>query len=100
MHRDAILPAYTYGVQAQPTTFGHYIGAYAEALGRSAERYREAWRRINSSALGSAAFGTSNPVNRPRLAELLGFDASVVNSLDANRPSPLRDPFSRGATNL
>lgn len=31
-HRDAILPAYTYGVQAQPTTFGHYIGAYAEAL--------------------------------------------------------------------
>jgi argininosuccinate lyase len=89
-HRDAILPAYTYGVQAQPTTFGHYVGAYAAALRRNAERHREAWSRINQSSLGSAALGTSSfPINRPRLAELLGFDASVVNSLDANQIAPL-----------
>jgi argininosuccinate lyase len=89
-HRDAILPAYTYGVQAQPTTFGHYLGAYAEALQRQAERHREAWPRINQSSLGSAALGTSSfPISRPRLAELLGFDSSVVNSLDANQIAPL-----------
>jgi argininosuccinate lyase len=89
-HRDAILPAYTYGVQAQPTTLGHYLGAYAEALRRNAERHREAWSRLNQSSLGSAALGTSSfPINRPRLAELLGFDASVVNSLDANQIAPL-----------
>lgn len=89
-HRDAILPAYTYGVQAQPTTFGHYMGAYAEALRRNAERHREAWSRINQSSLGSAALGTSSfPINRPRLAELLGFDSSVENSLDANQIAPL-----------
>ena len=89
-HRDAILPAYTYGVQAQPTTFGHYLGVYAEALRRSAERHREAWSRINQSSLGSAALGTSSfPIDRPRLAEILGFDASVVNSLDANQIAPL-----------
>ena len=58
-HRDAILPAYTYGVQAQPTTFGHYMGAYAEALRRNADRHREAWTRLNQSSLGSAALGTS-----------------------------------------
>jgi argininosuccinate lyase len=89
-HRDAIVPAYTYGVQAQPTSFGHYMAAYAEALGRTAERYRESWHRVNQSSLGSAALGTSSfPVSRPRLAELLGFEGNVTNSLDANQIAPL-----------
>ncbi|MEN3349943.1 MAG: argininosuccinate lyase, partial [Bradyrhizobium sp.] len=28
---NAIIPAYTWGVQAQPITFGHYLSAYAAA---------------------------------------------------------------------
>jgi argininosuccinate lyase len=87
---DAIVPAYTVGVQAQPISFGHYILAYAEALERNAERLRQAYTNVNRSPLGSAALGTSSfPVNRARLADLLGFDGIVENSLDANQISPI-----------
>lgn len=87
---DAIMPAYTWGVQAQPITLGHYASAYTSALERQAARMREAWGRLNRSPLGAAALATSSfPVDRPRLADLLGFDAPVENSLDANQISPI-----------
>jgi argininosuccinate lyase len=87
---NAVVPAYTVGVQAQPISFGHYILAYVEALERNAERLRRAYANVNKSPLGSAALGTSSfPVNRTRLAELLGFEGIVENSLDANQISPI-----------
>jgi argininosuccinate lyase len=87
---NAIIPAYTWGVQAQPITLGHYITAYLSAFARDAERVRQAYVRINLSPLGAAALGTSSfPVERPRLAQLLGFDGVVENSLDANQISPI-----------
>jgi argininosuccinate lyase len=87
---NAIIPAYTWGVQAQPITLGHYVSAYSDAFAREATRMREAYVRLNRSPLGAAALGTSSfPVDRPRLAELLGFDAPVDNSLDANQISPI-----------
>jgi argininosuccinate lyase len=85
-HVDTIIPAYTNGVQAQPTTYAHYLLAFASAYDRHAERLRQAYARLNLSPLGSAALGTSSfPVNRPRLAELLGFDGVAENSYDANQ---------------
>jgi argininosuccinate lyase len=89
-HARAIVPAYTWGVQAQPTTLGHYLLAFNEAFERDAERLRQAYGRLNLSPLGSAALGTSSfPVNRPRLAELLGFDGVSENSLGANQVAPI-----------
>ncbi len=86
---DAIVPAYTWGVQAQPTSFGHWLGAYGAALARAAERMRQCHARVNLSPLGSAALGTSSfPVDRPRLADLLGFDGVAENSLDATQIAP------------
>lgn len=101
VHADAIIPAYTWGVQAQPTSFGHWLGAYEAALTRTAERHRQAYARVNLCPLGSAALGTSSfPVNRPRLAELLGFDGVAENSLDATQiaPADLRAEATQAAT--
>jgi argininosuccinate lyase len=88
-HPNDLVPAYTHHVQAQPTTFGHYLSAFEAAYARTAARMREAWARVNLSPLGAAALGTSSfAVDRPRLAQLLGFDGVVENSLDANHVAP------------
>jgi argininosuccinate lyase len=89
-HTETIIPAYTHGVQAQPTTFAHYLLAFDGALGRTAERMREAYARVNRSPLGAAALATSSfPLDRPRLAELLGFEGLAGNAYDANHLGPV-----------
>ena len=88
-HQQTIIPAYTHGVQAQPTSLAHYLLALEAAFDRDAERFRQAYARINASPLGAAALGTSGfPIDRKRLAVLLGFDGVVENSYDANHVSP------------
>ncbi|HEY8520484.1 MAG TPA: lyase family protein [Gammaproteobacteria bacterium] len=89
-HANGIMPAYTWGQQAQPFTMGHFLLAFSESLERIAERMREAYARLNRSPLGSAALGTSSfPVSRERLAELLGFDGVVENSFGALHVAPI-----------
>jgi argininosuccinate lyase len=89
-HRATIVPGYTNGVQAQPTTFGHYLLGFASAYARHAERLRESYARVNLNPLGVAVYGTSSfPVNRARLAELLGFEGNIENGYDAAQLSPM-----------
>ena len=89
-HRETIIPAYTHGVQAQPTTFAHYLLAFGAALARHTERLRQAYARVNRSPLGTAALATSSfPLDRPRLAALLGFEGLVENAYDANHLAPV-----------
>ncbi|WP_158743901.1 lyase family protein [Acidisphaera sp. L21] len=79
--RDAIIPAYTNSMRAQPTNFGHLMLADDAALARDGERLRQGYARLDQSPLGAAALGTSSfPVDRPRLADLLGFAAVAENS--------------------
>ncbi|MFL6121396.1 lyase family protein [Actinophytocola sp.] len=93
-HASAIVPAYTNGVQAQPVTFGHLVLGYEHALRRSAQRLAEAYHRVNLCPLGAAALATSSfPVDRARLAELLGFAAPVRNSFDAAQLAPVDTGF-------
>ncbi len=89
-HIETIIPAYTHGVQAQPTTFAHYLLAFESALARATERLQQVYARVNKCPLGAAALATSSfPLDRHRLAELLGFDGLVENAYDANHLAPI-----------
>jgi argininosuccinate lyase len=81
---DVIMPGFTHLQVAQPITVGHHLMAYAEMFGRDVSRLTDCRKRLNYLPLGSAALaGTSYPINRERVAELLGFDGVCQNSLDA-----------------
>ena len=78
------LPGFTHLQVAQPVTFGHHLLAYFEMTRRDAERFADCRRRTNSLPLGAAALaGTSYPIDRNLVAELLAFDGVCENSLDA-----------------
>ncbi len=83
-HLESVMPGFTHAVQAQPTTVAHFLLAFDAGLARDQRRLREIHARINLSPLGAGAFTTSGfPLDRPLLAELLGFDGLVENAYDA-----------------
>jgi argininosuccinate lyase len=82
---ETVMPGYTLLQHAQPTTFAHYLLSFADRYQRDIERLQETYRRVNRSPMGSAIVsGTGFPLNRPRMAELLGFDGVVENTRDAS----------------
>ncbi len=83
-HVNTVMPGYTHGQHAQPTTFAHYLVSYASTLARDLERLEAAYHRINKSPAGAAILTGSNfPVNRHRVADLLGFETPLRNTNDA-----------------
>jgi argininosuccinate lyase len=73
-NRGTLVVAYTHGQPAQPTTYGHYLGAVIELLLRDVERLRQASGYADLSSMGAAAITTSGfPLDRTAMAELLGF---------------------------
>ena len=78
------MPGFTHLQPAQPVTCGHYLLAYVEMFERDRERFADARRRANRLPLGAAALaGTTLPIDRRRVARLLGFDGVMANSMDA-----------------
>lgn len=72
--RGTLVLAYTHGQPAQPTTFGHYLAAAAEAFLRDAARVERALVDVDLCPLGAAAItSTGFAIDRRRVAELLGF---------------------------
>lgn len=83
-HVETIIPGYTHLQPAQPVTFAHYLLSYVDMLERSLHRLEENYQRINLCPMGAGALATSSfPLNRERIADLLGFDGMIENSIDA-----------------
>jgi argininosuccinate lyase len=83
-HTDTILPGYSFGQHAQPMTLAHLWLSWAATLARDFDRVHGAHRRVNVSPAGAAIMvGSDFPVNRGRMAELLGFDEVHENCADA-----------------
>jgi argininosuccinate lyase len=88
--RETVIPIYTHGVQAQPTSLAHVLLGFLSGLARTASRAMESFSRANRSPLGAGAGTTSSfAINRERLAQLLGFDGLVENAFDANLVAPV-----------
>ncbi len=80
-NHETIIPAYTHTQPAQPSTMAHLLLAMAENVGRDIKRLQRAFENMNYCPLGSGAITTTGfPINRHRVAELLGFTAPTVNS--------------------
>jgi argininosuccinate lyase len=79
-HKNDLLPGYTHLQLAMPSSFGLWLGAYAESLVDDMTILQAALQVVNKNPLGSAAgYGSSFPINRKRTTELLGFDTLNFN---------------------
>ena len=81
---ETVMPGYTHLLHAQPTTLGHYLLAIHDHLMRDTQRLLAAYQTTDRCTLGCGAMsGTSLPVDRQRVRELLGFAALCENTLDS-----------------
>ena len=90
-HQDILLPGYTHGQVAMPSSFGLWFGAYAEALADDMYMLRGAYNVTDQNPLGSAAgYGSSFPLDRQMTTGLLEFGSLNYNVVAAQ--------LSRGKT--
>lgn len=83
-HADIVIPTYTHLQQAQSTTLGDHLLAYAWMLVRDRERFADCVRRLSVSPLGAgASAGSSLPLDRESVADELGLAGVMPNTLDA-----------------
>jgi argininosuccinate lyase len=83
-HLGVIMPGYTHLQTAQPVLFSHYMLAYVEMFKRDRGRMEDCLKRLNVLPLGSGALaGTTFPIDREYVAELLEFPEVTRNSLDS-----------------
>jgi argininosuccinate lyase len=90
-NKNHLLAGYTHLQIAMPSSFGLWLGAYAESLADDTISLKAAYDVVNKNPLGSAAgYGSSFPINRSFTTQLLGFESLHYNVVYAQ--------MSRGKT--
>ncbi|WP_088318969.1 argininosuccinate lyase [Kineosporia sp. R_H_3] len=83
-HAETYLADQTYLQHAQPSTFGHYLLAFAYPVLRDVERLQADLAALNRSAGGVGSVnGGRLPYDRQRVSDLLGFDGILEHTRDA-----------------
>lgn len=83
-HKDVLMPGYTHGQIAMPSSFGLWFGAYAETLVDDMHTLVAAWNVTNQNPLGSAAgYGSSFPIDRDVTTHELNFATMNYNVVAA-----------------
>ncbi|MFA6895310.1 MAG: argininosuccinate lyase [Bacteroidales bacterium] len=83
-YKDVLLPGYTHGQIAMPSSFGLWFGAYAETLIDDMQVLLTSYKITNQNPLGSAAgYGSSFPLDRKMTTKLLKFETLNYNSISA-----------------
>ena len=81
---DVLIPTYTHLQQAQVTSLGNHLLAYAWMAVRDLGRFADCALRLNESPLGAgASAGSTLPLDREQVAESLGMLRPIPNTLDA-----------------
>ncbi|NCG03132.1 MAG: argininosuccinate lyase, partial [Actinomycetales bacterium] len=77
-------PGFTHLQHAQPVSFAHELAKHVHALGRDLERLSDWDSRAARSPLGAGALaGSSLGLDPELVADALGFDSALGNSIDA-----------------
>ena len=83
-YKKVLMPGYTHMQVAMPSSFGLWMGGYAEALADDLSFLQGIHKVVNQNPLGSAAgFGSSFPIDRELTTRLLGFEDLHISSVNA-----------------
>lgn len=75
---------FTHGQPANPSTTAHYISALLMDLIEDTDFMLRALEDVDRSTMGACAItGTGFPINRARVAHLLGFEKYIINTYQA-----------------
>jgi argininosuccinate lyase len=98
---ETVMPQWTHYQHAQLSTVGHYLLGILDALGRDAERLFAAYGTVNRCTLGCGALaGSSYPLDRQLVSDLLGFDGYQENTIDCVSSSDFTLETSAALANM